>query len=100
MSFNYVRPDLAAILLRSTLISVLKRRVAHPGIADDSSGRGTPQLEMQPQQPGSIAHLTENLALSIKNTTDRSIDYRSIPRKMTSHPNAIKATPRANQCVP
>jgi hypothetical protein len=26
----------------------LKRRVAHPGIADDSSGRGTPQLEMQP----------------------------------------------------
>jgi hypothetical protein len=55
---------------------------------------------MQPQQPGSIAHLTENLALSIKNTTDRSIDYRSVPRKMTSHPNAIKATPRANQYVP
>ena len=34
----------------------------------------------------SIAHLTENLALSIKNTTDRSIDYRSVPRKMTSPP--------------
>jgi hypothetical protein len=49
---------------------------------------------MQPQQPDSIAHLTENLALSIKNTTDRSIDYRSVPRKMTSHPNVIKATPR------
>jgi hypothetical protein len=25
---------------------------------------------MQPQQPDSIAHLTENLALSIKNTTN------------------------------
>jgi hypothetical protein len=41
---------------------VTKAASCTPGIADDSSGRGTSQLEMQPQQPGSIAHLTENLA--------------------------------------
>jgi hypothetical protein len=74
---GYRRPLLALQLLKDKKhygnaqsehqLAKLKRRVAHPGIADDSSGRGIPQLEVQPQQPGSIADLTENLALSIKN---------------------------------
>jgi hypothetical protein len=91
----------------------------NPQLRDDASGlRGTRlldtdecgngglirprsrQLEMQPQQPGSIAHLTENRALSIKNTTDRSIRYRKHSAQNDIPPQRDQGYAAANQYVP